>query len=114
MLVVEWKRLSGTYTVEPDRTLRTTGRPEAILDHLLALAGNDEDDLLGAGVVVSRMALAGTEVDDAAREAAGAVDVRGDGQRQASPVEGESVDLRGSTKFLSAVMAWFSFRCAAT
>src|SRR5690606_1483101 len=60
-----------------------------VFDHLLALAGDDEDDLLGAGLVVTGMALTRLDVDHAAGEASGAVDLRRDGQGKLAPVEAE-------------------------
>ena len=64
-----------------------------VLHHLLAVPGDHEDDLLRARMVVSRMALAGRQVDDAAREPLRAVDLRRDRQRQPAPVEAEGVDV---------------------
>ena len=41
------------------RPSASTGLPSGVLDHLLAIAGDDEDDLLGARMVVAGVALAG-------------------------------------------------------
>ena len=64
-----------------------------VLDHLFAGSGNDEDDLLGAWMIVAGMALADLDVHDPAREATCAVNFRSDRQGQSPPVESKGIDL---------------------
>src|SRR5690606_15261348 len=70
--------------------LRRAVRP---LHHLLALAGNDEDDLLRARMIVPAVPLARRQVDHAAREGLRPVHLRCDGERQLAPVETEGADI---------------------
>src|SRR5690242_3889691 len=69
------------------------GHARLVLDHLLALPRDHEDDLLGARMIVPRMPLPRRQVDHAARELGGTIDLGPDSERQPPPVETEGADI---------------------
>src|SRR4051812_31487578 len=64
-----------------------------VLDHLLAIARNNEDDFLGTRMIVARVAPAGRQVDDAAGKACRPIHFGSYCQRQPAPVETEGADV---------------------
>ena len=66
-----------------------------VLDHLLAMAGDDEDDLFRAGMVVAAVPLPRRQIDHAAREPLGAIGFGRHGQGQLAPVKAEGIHILG-------------------
>ena len=74
------------------------GGARVILDHLRAGAFKDEDYLLGAGVVVAGMALAGGQGDNGGGKLLRPVHPGAKDNRQVAPVEAEAIDIAGGAE----------------